>query len=98
MSIYKRAFWGNLYKCTFYGSRTANYFVGYSYDEKLILKNEIFIKSSNNKYFVELNDLITNGRKAKRYLTEPQETGDYFIKDLKPVDITSIKYDNDKNR
>jgi len=78
-NIYK----GNIYKCISSGSMAGSYF-GVSYKEKLVCEGKTFVLLKDGSY-AELEDLKNNGRRAIRYNNQSNESGEYFVKDLTPL-------------
>lgn len=77
--IYK----GNIYKCVSGWSVAGSYF-GVCYKEELVCEGKIFVKLKDGLY-VELDDFKNHRRKAIRYNTNSNKSGEYFVKDLTPV-------------
>jgi hypothetical protein len=75
---------GDLYKCTCFPTAMSNFLIGYEYKEVCVGENLTFVKLKNGD-FAEIEDLNTNKRNATFFKTEAKHTGDYFVKDLKPL-------------
>ena len=74
---------GNLYRCVSSWSVSGSYF-GITYKEELVCEGKTFVLLKNGAY-AELEDLKNNGRKAIRYNTKSNKSGEYFVKDLTPL-------------
>ena len=78
-NIYK----GNIYRCVSGWSVAGSYF-GIPYKEELICEGKRFVLLKDGSY-AELEDFKNNGKKAIKYKTQSNKSGEYFVKDLTPL-------------
>lgn len=74
---------GNIYKCVSGWSVAGSYF-GIPYEEELVCEGMTFVQLKDGSY-AELEDLKSQGRKAVRYNTSSNKSGEFFVKDLTPL-------------
>ena len=73
---------GNIYKCVSSWSVAGSFF-GIPYKEELVCEGKKFVLLKDGSY-AELEDLQNQGRKAVRYNTSSNKSGEFFVKDLTP--------------
>lgn len=80
-------FSGSIFKCTSFPTMAGTYF-GITYEEKLVFKDKIFVQLKDGT-FAEYEDFQQNGKNAMKYDTKATTRGDYFVKNLTPLQKTS---------